>query len=61
MEEPKPQTKSEIVEGNCQQIAFILSNRTREDCETLAVDQLRTAAETIRELRSSLALFGVTA
>jgi hypothetical protein len=47
------------MEGNCQQVAFILRNKTREDREELAEDQLRKAADMIRELRMSLLLFGV--
>lgn len=59
-EAPKtPPTKAEQCESNCQQVAFILRNKTRDDREEVAEKQLREAAVVIRDLRMSLLLHGV--
>lgn len=55
-----PPTTAEQCEINCQQVMFILRNKTRDDREEVAVQQLQEAAAVIRDLRLTLlSMFGV--
>ena len=57
MEEPKPVSRALMCSRNCHQVAFILRNKTRDDREKVAEEQLREAGTTIEALLTELSLW----